>query len=68
MNNQNIHNIKVKRTKEEIRLYNRLYYLYVRRNNMYYQHYVKEYRAKNKELYRYKYKLELWKVLIKKEK
>ena len=31
MDNQDITNIKVKRTKEDIRLYNRLYYTHVRK-------------------------------------
>ena len=33
MDNQDNKNTKVKRTKEEIRLYNRLYYAYVRKND-----------------------------------
>ena len=41
MDNQN-QNIKIKRTKEDIRLYNRLYYADVRKNDEYYQHYVKK--------------------------
>ena len=57
MNNQDIQNIKVKRTEEDIRLYNRLYYKYVRKNDMYYQHYTKEYHANNKDFYKYKYQL-----------
>jgi hypothetical protein len=47
---------KVNRTQDEIRLYNRLYYYYVKRHSEYYQHYAKEYHSKNKELYKYKYK------------
>lgn len=47
---------KNNRTQDEIRLYNRLYYSYVKRHSEYYQHYAKEYHAKNKELYKYKYK------------
>ena len=47
---------KVNRTQDEIRLYNRLYYSYVKRHSEYYQHYAKEYHSKNKELYKYKYK------------
>ena len=57
MNNQDIQNIKCKRTKEDIRLYNRLYYTYVRKNDKYYQHYVKEYHSDNKDFYKYKYNL-----------
>ena len=45
MDNQDIPNIKVKRTKEDIRLYNRLYYTHVRKNDEYYQHYVKKYHS-----------------------
>ncbi len=48
MNNQNIHNIKVKRTKEEMRLYNRMYYLQVRRYDEHYQHYMKQYPKGNR--------------------
>jgi len=44
MDNQN-QNIKNKRTKEDIRLYNRLYYADVRKNDEYYQHYVKKYHS-----------------------
>ena len=60
MNNQDIQNIKVKRTKEDIRFYNRLYYAYVRKNDKYYQHYAKEYHANNKDFYKYKYQLIIW--------
>ena len=42
MNNRDIQNIKVKSTKEDIRLYNRLYYTHVRKNYEYYQHYIKK--------------------------
>ena len=45
MDNQDIPNIKVKRTKEDIKLYNRLYYTHVRKNDEYYQHYVKKYHS-----------------------
>ena len=45
MDNQDIPNIKVKRTKEDIRLYNRLYYTHVRKNDEYYQHYFKKYHS-----------------------
>ena len=47
MNNQNIQNIKVKRTKEDIRLYHRIYYLQVRRYDENYKQYMKEYRLNN---------------------
>ena len=56
MDNQDIQNIKVKRTKEDIRLYNRLYYTYVLRHSPYYKHYAKEYHKRNREIYKYKYK------------
>ena len=52
MDNQDNQNIKVKRTKEDIKLYNRLYYAYVRKNDKYYQHYAKEYHANNKDFYK----------------
>ncbi len=55
MDIQDIQIIKVKRTKEDIKLYNRLYYAYVRKHDIYYQHYVKEYHANNKDYYKYKY-------------
>ena len=55
-NIDNYDNKKVVRTQDEIRLYNRLYYSYVKRHSEYYQHYAKEYHSKNKELYKYKYK------------
>ena len=66
MNNQDIQNIKVKRTSEQIRLYNRLYYAYVRKNDKYYQHYVKEYHSNNKEFYQYKYFLRTMESMNKK--
>ncbi len=47
MNNQNIQNIKVKRTKEDIRLYHRIYYLQVRRYDENYKQYMKEYCLNN---------------------
>ena len=40
MNNQNI---KVKRTKDDIRLYNNIYYLHVRRYDEKYKEYMKQY-------------------------
>ena len=39
----NDENNKVKRTKEDIRLYNKMYYLEVRRYDNYYQQYMKQY-------------------------
>ena len=66
MNNQDIQNIIVKRTSEQIRLYNRLYYAYVRKNDKYYQHYVKEYHSNNKEFYQYKYYLKTMESINKK--
>ena len=47
---------KRNRTQDEIRLYNRLYYALVKRNSAYYKHYAKEYHAKHKDVYKYKYK------------
>ena len=66
MDNQDNKNTKVKRTKEEIRLYNRLYYAYVRKNDKYYQHYAKEYHANNKDFYKYKYQLKTMESMNKK--
>ncbi len=45
-NINNYENKKVNRTQDEIRLYNRLYYSYVKRHCEYYQHYAKEYHSK----------------------
>ena len=66
MNIQDIQNIKVKRTKEDIKLYNRLYYAYVRKHDKYYQHYVKEYHSNNREFYQYKYYLRTMESMNKK--
>ena len=66
MDIEDIQNIKVKRTKEDIRKYNRLYYAYVRKDDRYYQHYVKEYHSNNKGFYQYKYNLRTMESMIKK--
>jgi len=66
MDIQDIQNIKVKRTKEDIKIYNRLYYTYVRKHDKYYQHYVKEYHSNNKGFYQYKYYLRTMESMNKK--
>ena len=66
MDIQDIQNIEVKRTKEDIRKYNRLYYAYVRKDDKYYQHYVEEYHSNNKGFYQYKYYLRTMESMIKK--
>ena len=45
-----------KRTQDEIKLYNRLYYTYVLRHSPYYKNYAKKYHTRNREIYKYKYK------------